>query len=80
MISTDAAAGTGSSSIPRHAAVDDQVEYEISALTSDQRVRLAKLLDVTGVPYSVSGQRQFVVDREYEPKVDNIFDSLMIDL
>ncbi len=72
--------GTGFTSIPRHAAPEDQVEYEISALTPDQRVRLARLLDATGVPYSVSGRRQFLVDREHESKVDSIFDSLPVDL
>ena len=65
---------TENSSSPRHAKApeSEEVYYEVTNLTSDERARLTRLLKTMGIPYSLSDS-ELLVDGEYEPKVDDIF-------
>jgi hypothetical protein len=62
-----------------HYEFKEQVDYEFYGLPSDHRARLARLLDATGIPFSMRNLH-LVVDREHESEVDKIIDSLAIDL
>ncbi len=86
--------GTGSTSTPQHAAKppgselsssstehpeDYDIDYDLTEWTSDHRTRLTRLLDATGIPFSLRNL-YLVVDPEHESEVDDILDSMNLDL
>lgn len=55
--------------------VDYDADYDLTEWTSDQRTRLTRLLDATGIPFSL-GNLHLLVDRRFESEVDDILDSM----
>ena len=55
--------------------VDYDADYDLTEWTSDQRTRLTRLLDATGVPFSLRNLH-LLVDRRFESEVDDILESM----
>lgn len=55
--------------------VDYDTDYDLTEWTSEQRTSLTRLLDATGIPFSLRNLH-LLVDRRFESEVDDILDSM----